>query len=78
MVRIKFYGVIRSVVGQEEIKIDFKGAMVELLGMLGKLYPSLRDRLGQSVVLLNHKTYDDTDLVGEQDEIIVMPALGGG
>jgi molybdopterin converting factor small subunit len=78
MVWIRFYGVIRGVVGTRDFKFDFKGSMGELLETLCELYPMLGDQLGMSVVLLNNMTYTDEDPVGDEDEIIIMPALGGG
>jgi len=78
MVWIRFYGIIRGVVGASEVKLDFKGSMGELLDALCGLYPVLRNQLGMSVVLLNNSTYADEDPVDDEDEIIIMPALGGG
>jgi molybdopterin converting factor small subunit len=78
MVRINFYGVIRGITGESGLELDFEGSMGELLDVLCGLYPALRRELGMSLVLLNNKTYENTDAVGDGDEVTIMPALGGG
>ena len=78
MVKVRFYGVLRCLVGEEEAVLESKGTMKDLLRRLCELYPALRDEMGFSVVLLNHRAYCDSDTFGDEDEIIIMPALGGG
>jgi molybdopterin converting factor small subunit len=78
LVKVRFYGVLRSLAGEEEAVLESEGTMEDLLRRLCELYPALRDELGFSVVLLNHSAYCDSDPVRGEDEIIIMPALGGG
>jgi len=77
-VKVRFYGVLRSLVGEEEAVLESKGTMEELLRRLCELYPALADELSFSVVLLNHRAYCNSDTFGDEDEIIIMPAIGGG
>lgn len=76
--KVRFYGVLRSLVGEEEAVLESKGTMEELLRRLCELYPALADELSFSVVLLNHRAYCNSDTFGDEDEIIIMPAIGGG
>ena len=78
LVKVRFYGVLRSLAEEEEIVLESEGTMEDLLRRLCELYPALRDELSFSVVLLNHSAYCDSDTLGDEDEIIIMPALGGG
>jgi molybdopterin converting factor small subunit len=78
MVQIRFYGVVRSIAGRDALNLDYTGTMEGLMKEIFNLYPAIKEELGLSVVLLNHRNYEDNDPVGIEDEVIIMPALGGG
>ena len=77
--RIKAFGIAREIVGKSNLVLDVnEGASVqEMKVILFQHYPNL-ESLTSMFVAVNHSYADDYTILGEEDEIALIPPVSGG
>jgi len=80
LIKVEFFGSLRGVVGKRELRIAVKKryTMGELLKYLKKEYPDLKKSEGMTIVFLNHCCFNAEDELKDGDEVLLLPAVGGG
>ena len=82
MVKVKFFAVLKSLVGKEEVSIDVEEGTTldQLLTKLKMDLPPLADVLDKGGVLIsvNQEVVDKEALVRNGDEIAFLPPFAGG
>jgi len=75
---IKAFGIAKDIVGARETEMEFDGGTVgSLRKALKARYPSLSDI--KSLMIAVNNAYAEDDLVmGESDEIALIPPVSGG
>jgi len=76
--KIKLFGIAREIVGGREVIINTNGGTVgELRNELISAYPQLAD-LRSLFIAVNLHYANDTLVLGESDEIALIPPVSGG
>ncbi len=82
MVNIKFFAVLKHLVGKDELAIDVeKGSSLEkLLEKLINDFPPLKEGLqeGKILVSVNQEVVEKSYLIQDDDEIAFLPPFAGG
>ncbi len=78
-VSILAFGVVRDLVGSDtiEIAIENDTSVDELLGLVKDRYPGL-SKLKSLVVALNASYANGDEVIGENDEVVLIPPVAGG
>ncbi len=72
MARIKLVGFFRYVLGKELIEIQLEKPK-KLIDLIGELPDKER-----AIILVNGKNADFTTEINNNDEVIIIPIIGGG
>lgn len=75
-IKIKAFGVIRSILGHEEMEYPYFEKLDMLLDKLKRDYPEL-DR-HNFVIAINQQVVNENDDLAEGDELALMPPFAGG
>ena len=82
MVNVKFFAVLKHLVGKDELSMDVeKGTSLEkLLEKLINDFPSLKEGLqeGKILVSVNQEVVEKGYLIKDGDEIAILPPFAGG
>ncbi|MFI5305463.1 MAG: MoaD/ThiS family protein [Nitrospiria bacterium] len=82
MVMIKFFAVMKKLVGREsmEIKIDTPTTLKDILNQVEKDIPKIRQIIkeGRSLISINQEMADENTIVNSGDEIAILPPFAGG
>jgi MoaD family protein len=82
MVMIKFFAVMKKLVGREsiEIKIDSPTTLRDILNQVEKDIPKIRQIIkeGRSLISINQEMADENTIVNSGDEIAILPPFAGG
>ncbi|MFQ5586030.1 MAG: MoaD/ThiS family protein [Thermodesulfobacteriota bacterium] len=82
MVRLKFFAMLKGLVGREDVEMDIPGALTvgELKAKLVEEYPSLKDVLDSRSVLVsvNQEFGGNERKVTDGDEVAFLPPFSGG
>jgi len=82
MVVIKFFAVMKKLVGREtiELQIDAPTTLRDILNQIEKEIPKIREiiREGRSLVSINQEMADENTIVNNGDEIAMLPPFAGG
>lgn len=82
MVMIKFFAVMKKLVGREsmEIKIDSPTTLRDILNQAEKEVPKIREIIkeGRSLISINQEMADENTIVNSGDEIAILPPFAGG
>jgi MoaD family protein len=82
MVMIKFFAVMKKLVGREsmEIKIDTPTTLKDILNQVEKDIPKIRQIIkeGRSLISINQEMADENTIVHSGDEIAILPPFAGG
>lgn len=82
MVKVKFFAVLKSLVGKEEVSIDLEEGMTlgQLLAKLKMDLPPLAEVLDKGGVLIsvNQEVVDKEAPIQDGDEIAFLPPFAGG
>lgn len=82
MVMIKFFAVMKKLVGREsmEIKIDSPTTLRDILNQVEKDIPKIREIIkeGRSLISINQEMADENTIVNSGDEIAILPPFAGG
>ncbi len=79
-VKIKFFSAHRDAVGNTGMEIEL-GENTDISGMLDVLmgrYPELKKLADYTVLSLNHKYANGTEVLNDGDEVAVFPPVEGG
>jgi molybdopterin synthase sulfur carrier subunit len=75
---IKAFGITRDIVGARETIVELEGDTVaSLRGALKHRYPSLVD-IKSLMIAVNSAYAEDSQSIGESDEIALIPPVSGG
>jgi molybdopterin converting factor subunit 1 len=79
-IRVLFFGVIREIVGLREETIEvLEGARLEtVLENYSNRFPQVREMAGSVVLALNQQFAPPASMVGEGDEVALLPPVSGG
>ncbi|MFO8133165.1 MAG: MoaD/ThiS family protein [Thermoplasmatota archaeon] len=79
-VTVIFFAAHRKAVGEHRIDMDVEtGATVEdLLDMLVRRYPGLRELRPTTIVSCNHRVADGNEKLEDGDEVALLSPVGGG
>lgn len=80
--KVLLFGVTRDIVGSAALELESVGetnpaTVGELKGFLKQKYPSLKG-LSSLAIAVNQHYADDSNPIGSQDEIAVIPPVSGG
>ncbi|MBN4054408.1 MoaD/ThiS family protein [Nitrospira defluvii] len=82
MVNLKFFAVLKHLVGKDQLLIDVeKGSSLEkLLEKLINDFPTLKEGLqeGKILVSVNQEVVEKSYLIQDDDEIAFLPPFAGG
>jgi len=82
MVIIKFFAVMKKLVGREsmEIKISSPTTLRDILNQVEKDVPKIRQIIkeGRSLISINQEMADENTIVNSGDEIAILPPFAGG
>jgi len=83
MVKVRFFAVLKKVVGRDGIDVDLhqqKLTLGQLLGQIERELPKVRDILkeGKVLISINQEMARETDLVQDGDEVALLPPFAGG
>ncbi len=82
MVTVRFFAVLKKIVGQETLHLDVNGHTT-LKGLLDRLeqdIPSLRNTLreGRTLVAVNQEIAQEETPIADGDEVAFLPPFAGG
>jgi len=80
-IKIKLFAYYREIVGKKELSIELKEEITinELMKMLVARYPKLSKFIDSTMMItLNHIHADGKELIKDDDEIALLPPVGGG
>ena len=79
-VRVNFFSAHREAAGRGQTEIEVKEGMdlKSLLDIIFDTYPEMRKLAGYTVLSLNHRYADGSEVLGEGDEVAVFPPVEGG
>jgi len=82
MVTIKFFAMLKNLVGKEEaqISLDQEVTLSELKEILSERFPEISDYLAERRLLIsvNHEFADSTITIKDGDEVALLPPFSGG
>lgn len=82
MVTVRFFAVLKKLVGQDTMRVDVNGhtTLKELLDRLEQDIPSLRATLreGRTLVAVNQEIAQEETPVADGDEVAFLPPFAGG
>lgn len=82
MVVVKFFAVMKKLVGKEsiEIPIDRPTTLKDVLNQIEKEIPKIRQVIkeGRSLISINQEMATEDTIVNSGDEIAVLPPFAGG
>ena len=83
MVKVKFFAVLKKIIGKDQVEVDLhhqKVTLGQLLGQIERDTPKLKDVLKEGKVLLsiNQEMAQEDDWVTDGDEIALLPPFAGG
>ncbi len=82
MVKVRFFAVLKKIVGQEEIAVPIERSMPlsDFLSRLGRDLPQVSQILkeGKVLISINQEVGREGDLVADGDEIAFLPPFAGG
>ncbi len=75
---VKAFGVTKDIVGSRETIVEFEGSTVgSLRKALKNRYPPLME-INSLMIAVNNAYAEDEVLIGESDEIALIPPVSGG
>lgn len=83
MITVRFFAVLKKLVGREVMHLDATGdhlTLKDLLDRLDKEIPSFRSTLreGRTLIAVNQETAQEDTLVSDGDEVAFLPPFAGG
>ncbi len=82
MIVIKFFAVMKKLVGRETIELHIEGptTLRDILNQIEKEIPKIREiiREGRSLISINQEMADENTIVNNGDEIAILPPFAGG
>jgi molybdopterin synthase sulfur carrier subunit len=76
--RVKAFGITKDILGGKEMVIEATGVTVaDLRSALNEKYPKLTG-LRSLFIAVNNSYADETAVIGEGDEIALIPPVSGG
>ncbi|MBI1824582.1 MAG: MoaD/ThiS family protein [Nitrospirae bacterium] len=82
MVIVKFFAVMKKLVGKEkiELQIDTPTTLRDVLNQIEKEIPKIRQVIkeGRSLISINQEMSDENTIVNSGDEIAILPPFAGG
>jgi MoaD family protein len=82
MVVIKFFAVMKKLVGRETIELHIDGptTLRDILNQVEKEVPKIREiiREGRTLISINQEMADENTVVRNGDEIAILPPFAGG
>lgn len=83
MVKVKFFAVLKKIVGKDEINVDLgttKITLGQLIGQIERDLPKVRDVVKEGKVLMsiNQEMATEENLVCDGDEVAFLPPFAGG
>jgi MoaD family protein len=83
VVTVRFFAVLKKLVGREVMHVDAHGdhmTLKDLLDRLDKEIPSFRSTLreGRTLIAVNQETAQEDTLVSDGDEVAFLPPFAGG
>jgi len=82
MVKVRLFAYLKQIIGREEVLLPLpEGATVAmLLKQLGKDQPRLQEVIatGRVIVSINYARADGDEVIGEGDEVALLPPFSGG
>lgn len=82
MVIVKFFAVMKKLVGREkiELQIDTPTTLRDVLNQIEKEVPKIRQIIkeGRSLISINQEMSDENTIVNNGDEIAILPPFAGG
>ncbi len=82
MVSVKFFAVLKKLVGREFIELPINGptTLRDVLNQIEKEIPKIREIIkeGRSLISINQEMADENTIVQNGDEIAMLPPFAGG
>ena len=82
MVTVRFFAVLKKLVGQDTMHLDVNGhtTLKEVLDRLEQDIPSLRVTLreGRTLVAVNQEIAEEETAIDDGDEVAFLPPFAGG
>ncbi|MBI1820876.1 MAG: MoaD/ThiS family protein [Nitrospirae bacterium] len=82
MVSVKFFAVMKKLVGKEFIELPINGptTLRDVLNQIEKDVPKIREIIkeGRSLISINQEMADENTIVQNGDEIAMLPPFAGG
>lgn len=75
-IKLKVFGVLRSIVGSEEIDMEHFEFVEDLLLHLKEYYPEINEH--SFVVAINQEVVNENEQLSDGDEVALMPPFAGG
>jgi len=75
-VKVRVFGILRSIVGSEELQVQHFEKLEELLDHLRKDFPEINRH--NFVVAINQQVVNENEDINDGDEIALMPPFAGG
>jgi molybdopterin converting factor subunit 1 len=77
---VRLFGSSKDILGRDQIGIEWKDNMTvgDLRRTLEQRHPSLSAAKMQFAVAVNRKLADDMELIGQTDELAILPPISGG
>ena len=83
MITVRFFAVLKKLVGREVMQVEASGGhmtLKDLLDRLDKEIPSFRSTLreGRTLIAVNQETAQEDTLIADGDEVAFLPPFAGG
>ncbi|MHB8483321.1 MAG: MoaD/ThiS family protein [Nitrospiria bacterium] len=82
MVNVKFFAVMKKLVGREHIELAINGPtpLRDIINQIEKEVPKIREIIkeGRSLISINQEMADENTIVQNGDEIAMLPPFAGG
>ncbi len=77
---VKLFASLRQAMNSDEIQIDIHNeiTVLQMKKILFKIFPNLKKSNIPFFVAVNHKYAADSDVIGINDEIALIPPVSGG
>lgn len=78
-VRLLCYGITRDITGSFQYELELKNGatILDLKTRISEIFPVLKD-LSSLRIAINTEYGEDSDVISEKDEIVLIPPVSGG
>jgi molybdopterin converting factor small subunit len=79
-VTVKFFSYLRQITGTDQLSVDLsdRATVADLMDSLSRKFDSPALKNDQTAVMINQKNAFPQTLLKEDDQVLLLPVMGGG